>query len=235
VLIVNADDFGLSPGVNAGVARTHEEGILTSASLMVRRPAAADAAAYAQRTPSLSVGLHVDLGEWEYRNGRWVALYQTVRPDGGDAAIEREVGAQLEDFRRLMGRDPSHIDSHQHVHMHEPTIHVFRRIGLELGILVRDLDVRFSGELYGQDDYGTPIPDAVSVERMIEIIAALEPGVTELGCHPGLGADTGSVYDHERELEVEVLCDPRVADALESAGVALRSFADIASGSAGSR
>ena len=43
-LIVNADDFGLSPGVNAGVARTHEEGILTSASLMVRRPAAAAAA-----------------------------------------------------------------------------------------------------------------------------------------------------------------------------------------------
>ena len=49
-LIVNADDFGLSPGVNAGVARTHEQGILTSASLMVRQPAADEAAAYARAT-----------------------------------------------------------------------------------------------------------------------------------------------------------------------------------------
>jgi predicted glycoside hydrolase/deacetylase ChbG (UPF0249 family) len=62
-LIVNADDFGLTSGVNAGIARAHEEGILTSASLMVRWPAAAEAAAYAARTPGLSVGLHVDLGE----------------------------------------------------------------------------------------------------------------------------------------------------------------------------
>jgi chitin disaccharide deacetylase len=234
-LIVNADDFGLSPGVNAGVARTHEEGILTSASLMVRRPAAAEAAAYANRTPSLSVGLHVDLGEWIYRDGRWVAVYQTVAPGGDDAAVEREVAAQLDEFRRLMGRDPSHLDSHQHVHLHEPAIHVFSRIGARLGLPVRGLDARFSGELHGQDVHGTPIPDAVSTERMIEIIAALEPGVTELGCHPGIGADTGSVYDHERELEVEVLCDPRVAEALVREGVELRSFADVAAGGAGAR
>ena len=68
-LIVNADDFGLSPGVNAGVARTHEEGIVTSASLMVRQPAAEEAAAYARATPALGVGLHVDLGEWVWQDG----------------------------------------------------------------------------------------------------------------------------------------------------------------------
>src|SRR6185503_13954375 len=75
-LIVNADDFGLSPGVNAGVARTHEQGILTSASLMVRRPAAAAAAEYAQGTPALGVGLHVDLGEWARIDGEWKAVYE---------------------------------------------------------------------------------------------------------------------------------------------------------------
>ena len=47
-LIVNADDFGLSPGVNRGVVQAHERGIVTSASLMVRQPAAGAAAACAR-------------------------------------------------------------------------------------------------------------------------------------------------------------------------------------------
>jgi len=54
-LIVNADDFGQSAGVNAGVMATHQRGIVTSASLMVRSPAAAEAVAYARAHPSLSL------------------------------------------------------------------------------------------------------------------------------------------------------------------------------------
>ena len=72
VLVVNADDFGRSPGVNAGIADTHERGIVTSTSLMVRWPAAEQAAAYARQTPTLAVGLHADLGEWARRDGAWV-------------------------------------------------------------------------------------------------------------------------------------------------------------------
>ena len=66
-LIVNADDFGQSAGVNRGVAMAHEQGIVTSASLMVRWPAATGAAAFGRAHPGLSVGLHVDLGEWARR------------------------------------------------------------------------------------------------------------------------------------------------------------------------
>ena len=76
VLIVNADDFGRTGGINRGIARAHEEGIVTSASLMVRDPAAAEAAAYAGEHPQLGVGLHVDLGEWVYGDGGWPAVYE---------------------------------------------------------------------------------------------------------------------------------------------------------------
>ena len=69
-LIVNADDFGLSAGVNQGIIEAHERGVVTSASLMVRWPAAVAAAAYARSHPQLAVGLHVDLGEWAYRGER---------------------------------------------------------------------------------------------------------------------------------------------------------------------
>ncbi|MDO8757569.1 MAG: ChbG/HpnK family deacetylase, partial [Elusimicrobiota bacterium] len=70
-VIVTADDFGLSPEVNEAVRLAHEGGILTSASLMVRWPAAEHAAREAALRPSLTVGLHVDLGEWTHRAGSW--------------------------------------------------------------------------------------------------------------------------------------------------------------------
>src|SRR5438046_7924170 len=71
ILIVNADDFGHSAEVNAGVIRAHEHGIVTSTSLMVRRPAVEEAAEYARSRPQLAVGLHVDLGEWQFVADDW--------------------------------------------------------------------------------------------------------------------------------------------------------------------
>src|SRR5262245_21490417 len=96
-LIVNADDFGLSPGVNRGITEAHENGIVTSASLMVRWPAAAEAAAYARVHQELSVGLHLDLGEWTYRDGDWACVYQVVQQhDSG--AVAKEAERQLAEF-----------------------------------------------------------------------------------------------------------------------------------------
>ena len=61
VLIVNADDFGASEGVNRGIVDAHVRGVVTSTSLMVRGAAAAQAAALARDHPELSVGLHWEL------------------------------------------------------------------------------------------------------------------------------------------------------------------------------
>ena len=88
VLIVNADDFGRSRGVNRGVIRAHEEGIVTSATLMVRWPDAREAADYA-RDRTLSVGLHLDLGEWIYQDGEWRARYDVVTGRSRDEIARR--------------------------------------------------------------------------------------------------------------------------------------------------
>ena len=114
VLIVNADDFGRSAAVNGGIMRAHEHGIVTSASLMVRWPDAEPAAELARGT-KLAVGLHFDIGEWEYRDGEWRAVYEVLEEESPDA-VERELARQLERFERLVGHVPTHLDSHQHVH-----------------------------------------------------------------------------------------------------------------------
>src|SRR3954468_18395984 len=112
-LIVTADDFGLTEGVNRGTIEAHEHGIVTSASLMVRGAAAAHAAQSARSHPAISVGLHFDAAEWRYRDGRWQLAYQVI--DVKDPRqLRGELERQLETFERLMGRTPTHLDSHQH-------------------------------------------------------------------------------------------------------------------------
>src|SRR5918911_2757332 len=106
-LIVNADDFGLCPGVSQGILAAHEHGIVTSASLMVRPPSAAEAVACSREHPRLSLGLHIDLGEWVYCDEAWTPLYEVV-PLGDAAAVADEVRRQLDMFRSLVGRDPTH-------------------------------------------------------------------------------------------------------------------------------
>ena len=224
-LIVNADDFGRTPGINRGVAQAYEHGVVTSASLMVRWPAAVDAAAYSRTRPELSLGLHLDLGEWIYRDAEWRSVYAVV--DTADAtAVAAEAAAQIDAFRRMVGNDPTHLDSHQHVHLREPVRDVVLQQGRSLGVPVRGYDpgVRHCGDFYGQTGAGEPWPDGITVAAMVEIIRSLGPGVTELSCHPGLDGDFDSVYRHERATEVEVLCHPDARRGLEENGVLLTAF-----------
>lgn len=228
VIVVNADDFGRSPGVNAGIVHAFEHGIVTSATMMVRWPAAEAAADYARANPELSVGLHLDLAEWEYRDGQWNALYEVIDSDDPTAA-EREVAAQLERFHDLLGRPPTHLDSHQHVHQHDPVRSALTRAGRKLGVPVRHVTpgITYCGGFYGQDGEGNPYPDAITVDALIALLRDLPPGVTELGCHPGFADDLDNVYRDERRSEVETLCDARVRASLDELGIDLRPFAGV--------
>jgi predicted glycoside hydrolase/deacetylase ChbG (UPF0249 family) len=225
VLIVNGDDFGRTTGINQGVIRAHEDGILTSASLMVRWPASLDAAAYCRNKPAFSLGLHLDLGEWVFREGAWQRVYQVVVPSDPDA-VRDEVHAQLAAFRRLVGRDPSHLDSHQHVHLQAPVRTVVLEAAGSLEVPLRSCNptVNYCGDFYGQTGTGEPWPEGITVDALVRIVNGLGPGITELSCHPGEDDDFDSVYRVERAREVRVLCHPEVRHALARASVRLAPF-----------
>lgn len=228
-LIVNADDFGLSEGVDRGIAEAHERGIVTSASLMVRAPHAEEAAAYAHAHPELSVGLHVDLGEWHYTGAVWIAAYEVV-PTDDETAVGAEVAAQVERFCALMGREPTHLDAHQHVHRDEPARSIVAEFGRRFGVPVRHLTpgVRYEGAFYGQGGRGEPWPEGITVDALCALLRELPEGTTELGCHPAIDDDSGSSYSAERTVETATLCDARVRATLQDERIELRSFADWA-------
>lgn len=226
-LVVNADDFGRSAAISRGILRAHRDGIVTSASLMVRYPDAAPAAAAAQSHARLGLGLHLDLGEWEYRDGEWRSVYDVARTDDR-AAVEAELARQLEEFERLVGAPPTHLDSHQHVHRDEPVRSAVQRAAAAIGVPVRHAPgVRYCGAFYGQGRRGEPLPGLIGAPALVALVGALQPGVTELACHPADGVDFESSYAGERVEELRALCDPRVAQALRDADVQLCSFADL--------
>lgn len=208
-LIVDADDFGQSEGINRGIIKGYEQGIITSASLMVRRAAAADAARLSLEHPGLSVGMHFELCEWAYQNDEWTLLYEVVSENDADS-VKEEFARQLDAFRQLFGRDPSHLNSHQHVHRSEPVRCVMLEAANWMGIPLREVhpSIRYCGDFYGQSRTGYPCHDFISVEWLKRIFSELEPGITELGCHPALELDFEGVYADERLLELSVLCDP---------------------------
>lgn len=220
----------MSDAVNRGVIRAHERGIVTSASLMVRRCAAPEAVAYGARRDGLSLGLHIDLGEWVYRDGEWRCRYRVV-PTDDPVQVERELDRQLALFRSLTGDDPTHLDSHQHVHRSEPLRALALARARALGIPLRDCDsrVRHCGDYYGQSAECAPFPEGITVERLLEIFARLESGVTELGCHPGYAGGESDAYAKERPAELASLCDPHLPVALAREGVKLCSFRDLRS------
>ena len=198
-LIVNADDLGLTPAVNAGVFEAHAHGIVTSASLMVERPATAAAVEGLAVHPDLAVGFHLEPGDCR---------------------------AQLERFRDLVGRDPTHVDSHKHVHEAEPVKAVAEEIASELGVPLRSRAIRYEASFYGRRG-GEPAPEAISPEHLIELIRSLPPGWTEIGCHPAAGPVPTSSYDAERRIELQTLTDSRVKALLNVSDVRLCSFAQV--------
>jgi len=133
-LIVNADDFGLTPGVNRAILELHQAGVLTSATLMARALATMEAVAIARATPSLGVGCHIVLVDGDPlrlpsnlptltspHTGRFYPtlgafLNRLVRGKIQGSEIELEARGQIE-WLQSRGLTLTHIDTHKHTHM----------------------------------------------------------------------------------------------------------------------
>jgi predicted glycoside hydrolase/deacetylase ChbG (UPF0249 family) len=227
-LVVNADDFGASSGTNQGILRAHAAGIVTSTSLMVRHTAATEAPDAARAHPRLGFGLHVDLGEWVYQDERWSELYRVV--DLNDAAaVTAEVERQYRIFRQIMGREPTHIDSHQHVHRDGHARQAVVNLGNRLNVPVRHCTpgLQYCGDFYGQSGKGYPCPDSISPEALMNALRRLGDGTWELACHPGLDVELPSTYRTERLEEVRSLCDLRVRQCIGELKLQLRNFGTL--------
>ena len=243
-LIVNADDFGLTPGVSRGILDAGATGIVTSTTVLVNRPIDPELIARLEAS-GLGVGLHLNLtlgtpiadprrvpslvdGDGRFiRDPREAAS----RADKDEARIE--LGNQIDAFRALMGCFPTHLDSHHHVGRHEPILELvfdfaraikvpMRTQDGQVRAAARGLKIRTPDHFIGEAD-SEPY---WSAERVLEHLRTLPAGVTEFMTHPGYFDDdlAYSRYGRQRETELAGLTDPRARDLVERAGIRLAHF-----------
>ncbi len=251
-LIVNADDLGRTDGINTGVFAAHRGGLVTSATLMVGFAAAARAAATLRREADLAglgVGLHVTLtggGPPTLPPARVPSLVDAAgrlprEVENLDAAnpdeLRAEIDHQVARFRDLMGRLPTHLDGHHHVHRSPPVLEIVVAVAAAHRLPVRRASPAVAARL---ERAGVPTSDHfvarffgedARLEVLLEILASLPAGTTELMCHPGLTDDelaAGSSYATERERELAVLTHPEAARRASELGIRLVHFGVLA-------
>ena len=174
----------------------------------------------ARDLPKLSIGLHVNFTNEAQR------LVEYEDP----AVCSSELNRQFDRFVELMGRLPTHLDSHQHVHREPVCLPYFKELAKRHGLPLREHGpVLYVGGFYAQWEYGVSEPDHVSFAALDGILRNEVPeGITELGCHPGY-FDPGfdCVYHQDREYELRTLCDPRVSDLLSELNLILIGFSQL--------
>lgn len=149
--IFNADDFGISKGVNAAIVKAHREGILNSASLMINQKYAAEAVNLAKEMPELEMGLHVNLtneypaasaqeipllvdGQGKLKNGFVnLLLLSFFKPRQLRLQVEIEMRAQIAKYLTT-GLPLQHLDSHRHVHMIPQIFKTMRKLQKEFEV-----------------------------------------------------------------------------------------------------
>lgn len=242
-LVVTADDFGLSSGVVSGIVRAHEHGIVTTTSLMVNAPAAEAAFVEARRRPSLATGLHfvltfgLPVGPAEPlarlldATGRFrrndSGVHGRARPD----EVRDELRAQLRRFEERVGRPPTHLDGHHHVHLHPGILRVVIEEAGRLSIPVRSTDPAVRERLRLERIRTTDAfvdrffgAGSVGEEKLVDILDSLADGVTELMCHPAAEDEeltSLSGYAEPRVAELGALISRTVRDAVARNGIEL--------------
>lgn len=148
-LIVNADDFGLTSGVNRAIVECYQRGVVTSTTLMVNGRAAVEAALLAADNPGLGIGLHLNLTSGTPmmpresvpslvgRDGAFPglrgALWRLTSGKARTHELEDEISAQIDRLIKL-GIRPTHIDSHHHLHAHPRLRSILKKTGPRHGI-----------------------------------------------------------------------------------------------------
>lgn len=249
LLIVNADDFGLSKGQNYGIIDACNNGVVTSTTALVNSAASEHAAALSRSCPGLSVGMHFVL-----TLGGSLTTMPVLAPDGrlgkgiwqqaeqGPLPLEEiagELEAQFNRFVSLFGHQPAHIDSHHHVHMMAqifPLVADFARqrgipLRVDREIAARDelvLDGLFTSDGFASGFYGEAISQALFLQAL-DASAQRGEASLEVMCHPAFVDNVvmDSSYCYPRLAELEVLTSPALKYAVAERGYRLGTYADL--------
>lgn len=240
-LVINADDFGYSKGVNLGIIEAYRHGVVSSTTMMVNMPGAAHAAALALAHPGLGVGIHLvlDCGVPVHSNvpslvdetGHFYKMEELLeKAETHD--IEKELNAQIEKFFSF-GLSPTHLDGHHHVHGQEKIFPIVQLLAKEYRLPIRKVsaDANHSSnwllnttQTFLYDFYG----DELTPTSLIDLVKkSIHFETAEIMCHPAYIDEAvlmGSSYNVQRARELAILTDPEVKQVIEKNHIELVTY-----------
>ncbi len=240
-LIVNADDFGLSKGVNYGILEAHLNGIVTSTTLMITMPEVEHAISISKDAPNLKIGLHLNITLGSpitncpslVKEGN--VFYKPSELPNQDAFKEEEIylefKAQYDLFLEKVGKKPTHFDSHLYAHQRYPKAKsAIIRLAKEVNLPVRGITTNGFKEVKFFDFFKAN-SDANSLFEMIEnkIEEILNHEIAELMVHPAYIDEflqTKSSYNYPRILELEILTDKKMKKLIKTNNIKLIAYDD---------
>lgn len=226
-LLVNADDFGFSRGVNHGIIDAHRFGIVNSATMMVHTPATEHAVELAKQYPQLRVGIHLTLTFGKPVNQDVPSLVDERGFFRVDKNYEKNSEILLEDVRRewenqiqkflSFGIHPAHMDSHHHVHAWPFLEPVVKELAQKYSLPVRNAfrrnveGISLLSDVFLDGFYG----ENVSAHFFTNLHQKVADNVTlEVMCHPAY-IDTflknNSTYCNKRLQELDILTNVSLA------------------------
>ncbi len=252
-LFINADDFGFTPDVNAGIVHAHRNGVLTSTTLMANGNAFDDAVRLARETPTLDIGCHLVIVQGRSLISghpfpeRLQDVYMALAK--GQIDVYRELRAQIEKIL-ASGIRPTHLDSHKHTHVVPKVFravvrlaHEFEipnvRLPLDTTLPVPDISRRLLRRYYTRlaREYNVHMTDhfigfrltgSLTESTLAATLRLVREGTTEFMCHPGyLGPElkgAATRLKESRVRELEALVSPHIREIMAAESIHLEAF-----------
>jgi chitin disaccharide deacetylase len=251
-LVVVADDFGVSQGANKGCLEAYEQGMVTELSLMMRFPGTQEAAQLIENHKIANVGIHLTLNNFNesnkyYRTNDYLRLLDSLPSD----EVHRLITEELDAFENLVGRPPTHITSHQHIHQHSKMVKVVGEYAGKHNLFVRRakqqdyekeplgniadvnkqlqmLGARVTDHVFAQvfDDY------TQAKSQFLEKLNMVRNGeITEIFFHPAYVDDFLKNYSSmkdERVRDLQLAKDANFIEQIKTMGFEITSFSQLA-------
>ncbi len=208
-LVVNADDFGLSPAVNYGIIECFSYGILTSTTLMINQKYTKHAIRLSKLYPKISIGLHATLDKGYSLSGVSSLTNEKgelqnsayLLENGEEEDFYKEIELQIEKFIELVGKRPTHIDTHHHIHLrNQNALNALKKVSRKYNLKYRTQETLMA------DFYS----DNVNKEFLLSKLENEERDFSEIMCHPGFYdqyLSKISSYNLKRIDELSLLLD----------------------------
>ena len=247
-LIVNADDYGKSMGINHGIIDAYKYGVLTSTTIMANGKYFEHGISLLQENPGLGAGVHLvltygkpltaEVSTITDENGNFFEIGELIeRLDSFDEKeIEAEFRAQIKKVEDC-GIRISHLDGHHHVHTMGTVLNVTKKLAKELNVPIRWNIERTEEVLNGKDIKTTEdfsaywYDENVTEENFINIMkSALDKDSMEIMCHPAYIDNylyTVSLYSLPRMVELEILMSNKIMDFVKNNQIQLINYHEL--------